>query len=151
MGRPYEVVNLSQHGGYNDPDLVKLTDGKVGNNEVWDGPYAGFGATDGTQPSYLIIDLGAAKTVSSVSIHCYHGKWGIYAPKKIYTALSNDKVTWTDPVYHNVTEEHWNSELADKNPDGAWYSMALNGSGRYVKVGFEDFGWAWASEITVIQ
>ncbi len=151
LGRPYEVVNMGQHGGYPDQDLVKLTDGKIGDNDVGNGAYGGFDAADSAQPSYIILDLGDAKTVSSVSIHLYHGRWGIYAPKKVYAALSNDKVTWTEPVYHNVTEEHWNPDLATKNPDGAWYSMALNGTGRYVKVGFEDFGWAWASEITVIQ
>lgn len=151
LGRPYELVNMGQHGGYNDPDLVKLTDGKVGNVEVWDDPYAGFNAIDGAQPSCIVVDLGAAKTVSSVSIHCYHGKWGIYAPKKIYTAISNDKVNWSELVYHNVTEEDWNPEYADQNPGGAWYSMALSGTGRYVKVGFENFGWAWASEISVIE
>ena len=151
IGRPYEAENLGHHDSYNDLDLVKLTDGNIGTDNIDNSAYAGFDLKESSKPGYIIIDLGSSKSVGWVSVHLFHGAWGVVAPKKIKAAVSNDKVNWSDDVTFNIPEEHWNPKLANKNPDGAWYNLTLKGSGRYVRVGFEEYGWAWLSEIYVIS
>lgn len=148
--RPYEPINLNKHESYNDPDMVKLTDGVLGNNEVSDPSFAGWNAGDAEQPSYFIIDLGATKNIATVKAHLFHGQWGINAPKKIYVSVSDDKTTWTDPIYYDVPNEHWDPELSGASPGGAWYTIQSKASGRYVKLGFEEFGWVWISEAQVL-
>ncbi len=150
---------------YPDTNNSELTDGYVVDNDAYgNGGWVGLhGKTPDIKPidegglggAWVVVDLGKSTDISETILYLpvaegvAYNEVGIGMPYFVQVSVSDDGETWTDIA--------WLEEADIKNQSGNFsdyvsaVSVKAEGTGRYVRAVFTNGGWAFISEIAVIE
>lgn len=151
VGKKYELSsNIVKHNTYGDPNDTKLTDGIWGDKtNASDVTWSGAMPEDREKNDlcFYIIDLEKVEQIGSVKVQAFQqSDWGIVIPPQITVAVSEDKLTWDEPIVVNKTP---NTELQTVEE---FYDFTVGKAGRYVKVTIKPHHtWFWLGEIAVLK
>lgn len=159
LNKTYTISGNGKPGGQY---TASLTDGQAGEDtSAYDATWFAFYAHPTADPAnlntveskgYVIIDLGEAKNLSKIRIHCGNNMpSGVPSPAWIDCGISDsdsvDSFTYMAEVPTRDSQE-------SENAVGAYWTEAdLTGfTGRYVKVNFTVNGtWCWINEIEIYE
>ena len=145
LGCSYEA-SVASHGSYPDSG-GELTDGQIGINSFYDGKWAGWSG-NGDTPVEITIDLKSVQLFSKIEAVTLNNNaaGGIKYPLSIAFDYSVDGSTWTP-----IVAEAFPSDAPDDSVYTYSYTLPEEVEGQYVKMSFPAHGWAFFSEVRVLQ
>ena len=151
-GKSYTTSAVSNPGGDQDDDGVKLTDGSKGNSDGGTKPFVGFkGQTE------IVVDLGTVQNSNIYKIYMTAGDWGIAVPYGDQLSMTIS-VSSDNTNFNTVASASNSIRTGVKN--GNWETLTLTSvldtsvSARYVKFTINsaaDNNYVWLDEVEVIS
>lgn len=147
--KKYEVLNAERHAKISDKDGTILTDGVEGNPTSWDDEATWLGAKLANPAEKVIsyiIDLEKSNPIIKVRAQFHQTEYGIDIPAKISVSVSDDKVTWSEPVEKEIPAKPTTPASTE------WVEVDLTANGRYVKVSVTPrIEWVLCGEISILK
>ena len=140
------VASVPAHGSYPDSG-GELTDGQIGINSFYDGNWAGWSG-NGDTPVEITFDLQSVQSFSKIEAVTLNNNaaGGIKYPLSIAFDYSVDGSTW-----NSIVSEPFPADAPEDSLYTYSYTLPEEVEGQYVKMSFPANGWAFFSEVRVLQ
>ena len=135
-----------------DDDAIRLTDGQKGIYDPGTTFYSGWNRTS-TGYVEVTIDLKETKKSNLYKIYAAAGHWGVSAPTKISVAVSDDGVSFSDPVAASTKLEKYRDGGIIDGSQSTMYTITATAeytqNARYVRFRISG-SCVWIDEVEVI-